>query len=343
MRLRQAQSHQKAKVLLITGDNSFGGIKSSNDALVSSCLGKEFEFIIASLTDQKLNMKRFPLHPDVIVCGQASRLMGLPNLVLLKLLNPHAKIILQEHHYSEGYEQFQAISPSRFHLMLKLTYGLADRVVAVSQAQSEWMLRNFLVLPSKLKGIDQCVSLEKLFNIASKPIEIPLILAACGRFDFQKGFDILIQSMKLISHLLIKLRIAGDGPQLEELKQLAQGLENVEFVGQINDVSKFLQTSDVVVIPSHWEPWGNVCLEAKAAGKPVIAFDIDGLTEQVQNCGILVPPNSPEALAKAIEHLVSLPKTQLQTWGRNGRVLVRGSWEQYLDQWKTLLWEVIRQ
>ena len=275
------------------------------------------------------------------MCSQASRFKGLPNLVLLKLLNPHAKIIIREHHYSQGYEQYQVSGLHRFHLMLKLNYSLADRVVAVSQAQAEWMLRNHLVSPNQLIVIRQCVVLKDLLNIAVKPIETPFILATYGRFNFQKGFDILLQAMKLIPHLPIRLRIGGEGPQIEELKQLAQGLENIEFVGCVDDVPKFLQASDVVVIPSRWEPWGNVCLEAKAAGKPVIASNVDGLTEQVQNCGLLIPPNNPEVLAEAIEQVVSLPQTQLQTWGSNGRESVRGAWDRYLSQWRTLLWEVL--
>ncbi|HEY9778726.1 MAG TPA: glycosyltransferase family 4 protein [Leptolyngbyaceae cyanobacterium] len=275
------------------------------------------------------------------MCSQASRLKSLPNLLLLKLLNPHAKIIVREHHYSQDYEQFHVFSLNRFHLMLKLTYSLADRVVAVSQAQGEWMLRNHLVWPNKLAVIRQCLLLKGFLAIASKPIKTPLVLAAYGRVSSQKGFDILLQAMKLIPHLPIKLRIGGEGSQIEELKQLAQGLENIEFVGCVDDVPKFLQASDVVVIPSRWEPWGNVCLEAKAAGKPVIASNVDGLTEQVQNCGLLIPPNNPEVLAEAIEQVVSLPQTQLQTWGSNGRESVRGAWDRYLSQWRTLLWEVL--
>lgn len=335
----QAQGHRSVRVLQLVGDSSFGGIKSTVDALVNSELGQEFEFSVSSL-DAENPIKRSPLRPDLIMCSQASRLRGLPNLVLLKQRNPHSKIIIREHHYSEGYERFQVSWMTQFHLMLKLTYGLADRVVAVSQAQREWMLNNSLVSPRKLTVIRQCTVLKDLFDIAIKPIETPLILGAYGRIKFQKGFDILLQAMKLVSHLPIKLRIGGEGPQIEELKQLAQGLGNIEFVGRVNHVPKFLETIDVVVIPSRWEPWGNVCLEAKAAGKPVIASDVDGLTEQVQNCGLLIPLNNPEVLAGAIEHIVSLPQTQLHTWGRHGRESVRGAWGQYLSQWRTLLREV---
>jgi len=331
----------KIRVAQITGDDCVGGIKSTLNALINSELSQNFEFIILPFDTTRLAIKLWRFQPSVILFSQASRLKGLPKLLLIKLLVPHAQIIIWEHHYSQNYEQFNSLSTQRFHRMLKLTYGLADRVVAVSQAQGKWMLRNRLVSLDKLMVIQQCRVLKEFLAVAFKPTQTPLVLAAYGRFCFQKGFDVLLQAIKLIPHLPIVLRIGGEGVQEKELKQLAQGLENIEFVGRIDDVPSFLQLSDVVVIPSRWEPWGNVCLEAKAAGKPVIASNVDGLTEQVQNCGLLVPANDSKALAQAIEHLVSLPQSQLEAWSSNGHKSVQGAWEQYLSRWRALLWEVL--
>jgi glycosyltransferase involved in cell wall biosynthesis len=137
------------------------------------------------------------------------------------------------------------------------------------------------------------------------------------------------------------LRIGGYGSQESELKQLAQELDNVEFVGQVNDVPAFLQQCDAVAIPSRWEPWGNVCLEAKAAAKPVIASDIDGLSEQINNCGLLVPPENPQALADAIQSLASLSSQELEMLGKQGRDSGKDAWETYLDRWEKLLLSVI--
>jgi glycosyltransferase involved in cell wall biosynthesis len=95
-------------------------------------------------------------------------------------------------------------------------------------------------------------------------------LGAYGRFSQQKGFDILIKAMQLVPSNQVQLILGGYGADEAMLKQLAEGMENVRFLGAISDVPSFLSTCDVVIIPSRWEPWGNVCLEAKAAGKPVI-------------------------------------------------------------------------
>lgn len=318
-----------------------GGIKFTLDGLVNSYLSKEFEFSILSLNSNKSISKCLCLKPDVIMCSQASRLKNLPVLRLLKLLNPHAKIIIREHHYSQGYEQFNISNRIQFHEMLKLNYGLSNQVIAISQAQVEWMAKNSLVLPKKLTLIQQCTPIQKLFTLTQKPRDKTLVLAAYGRFCSQKGFDILLKALKMLQHIPIRLYLGGEGLQENELKQLARGLENTKFVGRVDDLPSFLLRADVVVIPSRWEPWGNVCLEAKAAGKPVIASNIDGLTEQVQYCGVLTPPDNPQALAQAIQYFASLPQTQIETWGSKGRESVRGAWDRYLSQWRTLLWEVL--
>ena len=71
-----------------------------------------------------------------------------------------------------------------------------------------------------------------------------------------------------------------------------------------------------MVIPSRLEPWGIVCVEAKAAAKPVLATAVDGLSEQVQSCGMLVSSSDPAVLAPAITQFVNTSPQQLQTWAR---------------------------
>jgi glycosyltransferase involved in cell wall biosynthesis len=333
----------KPRIVNIMADNQLGGVKVTINGLVNSYLATEFDFKVILLKQEPLNIiNLINLRPNIIICHQASRFKYSPSLLLMKLLINSAKIIILEHHYSQSYEQFNISDIIRFHRMLKLNYSLANRVVAISQAQAKWMMKNLLIDSNKLTFIRQCIPTEKLLAIQPLPRKEPLSLGAYGRFCNQKGLDTLVKALKLIQHLPIKLYIGGEGSQGKELKQLAQGLKNIEFVGRIDNVPSFLQAVDIVVIPSRWEPWGFVCLEARAAGKPIIAADVDGLTEQVQNCGLLIPPDDPEALAGAIEQVVSLPQTQLQTWGSNGRESVRGAWEQYLSQWRSLLWEVIK-
>lgn len=338
---RKQTTITKPKVLHIVGDRKMGGVKSTLSGFISSFLGNQFEFSVLSIaTDQPL-LKSLRLRPDVIICHHPCRFKVLPVLVLLRLFHPQAKILIHEHGYSQGYETFSIASPARFHWMLKCFYGLADSVVAISQAQAAWMQTHHLVSSAKLAMIRQSTPLETFFKVPAKPRGKTLVMVAYGRFCEQKGFDVLIRAMRQLQDLPVKLRLGGEGQQEAELRQLAQGLENVEFCGRIGDVPEFLKNCDLVVIPSRWEPWGNVCQEAKAAGRPVIASDVDGLPEQVQDKGLLVPVNDPEQLAAAIRAFLELPPSQVEDWINQGRESVRGNHDRYYQEWQTLLQSIL--
>ncbi|BAY25002.1 group 1 glycosyl transferase [Calothrix sp. NIES-2100] len=324
----------KPKVLHIVGDKKIGGVRSCLHTSIASRELNQWDFLVLPMTEAPSVVKTWK--PDLIVIHYACTWSQLPQLLAY---SQTSKILIHEHNYSEGFTQ-TVPSRKRFELLLKLSYGVSNQVVAVSQAQGQWMLEKQLVSPQKLTVIQQCPLLDNFLTVTPKLIDRPLILGAYGRFCVQKGFDVLLQAIKLIPDVPIQLYIGGEGPDESELKQLAQGLDNVKFVGRIDDVPAFLQTCDVVVIPSRWEPWGNVFREAKAAAKPVIASQVDGLVEQMTDCGLLVPPDNPEKLAQAIASLITLPQTQLETWGKNGRESVKDAWKEYLSKWKTLLSEI---
>lgn len=326
----------KKKVLRVLDDQKIGGIKSTLEGFRISHLNDKFEFIVLPMHEAKSIVPE--LKPDIVIFHNACSWRRLPDLWLLE---KYAKVIILEHHYSQEFERWQVTSIVRFRLMLRLAYGLADRVVAISQAQAEWMKKNRLVSPSKLTIISQCPNLDKLLVLPPKTPQKPLVLAAYGRFHLQKGFNTLIQAMRLVPQTNVELHLGGYGPDEAELKQLAQGFNNIKFLGAVRNVPEYLSSCDVVVIPSRWEPWGNVCLEAKAAGKPVIATHVDGLVEQVQDCGLLVPPEDPQSLAKAIEKFCVIPEESLQAWGQQGREAVKDAWNQYLTKWEKLLENIL--
>jgi glycosyltransferase involved in cell wall biosynthesis len=79
--------------------------------------------------------------------------------------------------------------------------------------------------------------------------------------------------------------------------------DHVDFQGwtEPNELVDLYQKSRVALIPSRKEPFGIVALEAIAGGCPVVASNVGGLSEAVGDCGLLVDPDTPEALAEAIE------------------------------------------
>ncbi len=329
----------KAKIINLISDERMGGIKTSLSSLMDSRLKERFEFAIASLHRAKASIRNF--QPDIILVHDACSWKILPRLLVLKFLKQKSKLIIQDHHYSAAFERSQVPSLSRFRLMLKLCHWCADRVLVVSHAQAAWMLKHQLVRRSKITTIQQGLNCDRFLGLPLKPITKHLIFAAYGRFDAQKGFDILLQSCKLIPQIDFHLKIAGYGSDEDLLKRLAEGNPKVQFVGKIDDVPSFLADCDVVIIPSRWEPWGNVCLEAKAAGKPIIVSAVDGLVEQAQGIGLLVPPDNPQVLAQAIVQICEMLPEDLSAWGINGRESVRNAWDQHLTAWEALLCQLL--
>ena len=326
----------KIKVLKLLSDRNLGGVNKTVEGLINSPMGERFEFLTAPVSESASALKT--LKPEITIFHDPC---SWRNLTTLWAIAKHTRLIIHDHHYSQGFEQYKVPSKTRFRLMLKLTYGTANRVVAVSQAQGQWMRDHHLIKPEKLSVIQQSPPITKFLEVPVKPCDRPLILGAYGRFSQQKGFDILIKAMRLVPSDQVQLILGGYGADEAMLRQLAEGMENIRFLGSISDVPAFLSTCDVVVIPSRWEPWGNVCLEAKAAGKLVIVTAVDGLVEQVQDCGIIVPAENPEALAKAIAQISNIPDETLANWGQNGREAVRSSSDDYFKAWEALLWEVL--
>jgi len=109
----------------------------------------------------------------------------------------------------------------------------------------------------------------------------------------------------------MKLVIVGEGPMRKQLERDAAYLgvsKQVIFTGYLDDyeVRIVLKAADVVVVPSLYEPFGIVALEAMAAKTPVVVSDIGGLSELISDGeGIKIPPNNSESLAESIVKILS--------------------------------------
>jgi len=327
----------KPKILCVLIDRNIGGVTASVHSLLQSCLAQQFSFALLSPQEALSKHPKFKFRPDLTLVHDASSWTFLLTLLRLRL---RSKLIIQEHHYCECFESLNVPQKWRFRLMLKIAYAIANRVIAVSYGQMQWMLKHQLVKPRNLTVIQQCRNLEEFIDIPSKPLGDKLILGVYGRFSDQKGIDLLIMAIRELPNLDLELLIGGYGEREQILRNMADGDRRIQFVGKLANVPQFLETCDVVVIPSRWEPWGNVCLEAKAAGKSVIVTRVDGLTEQVKDCGLVVEANV-EAIKEAIAKVVHMHQTSPQTlldWGEKGRQSVRGAWDRYLAEWEALFW-----
>jgi glycosyltransferase involved in cell wall biosynthesis len=162
---------------------------------------------------------------------------------------------------------------------------------------------------------------KKLFN--RKVNEI--VLGTAGRLSVEKGHSLLIDALFVLKNngIHFTLLVAGEGPELENLKNSARdkGLDsNIKFMGFVSSIRPFMNSIDIFVLPSLWEGFGYVTIEAMAAGKPVIAFNTGSNPEIIEDTktGLLVDPIDAAALAEKIKRLAA-QNSEREEMGINGR------------------------
>ena len=134
-------------------------------------------------------------------------------------------------------------------------------------------------------------------------------LGCIARLSEQKGLTYLLDAMSLLTVKDIRLFIVGDGELRNELENKVKELhlqDSVTFLGYRKDIVECINSFDFCVLPSVFEGFGLVAIEAFMNGKTIVATDIPGLNEVVTNKnGILVPAKDPAALASAIDKLAT--------------------------------------
>ena len=204
----------------------------------------------------------------------------------------------------------------------KLLY--ADQIVTCCAFNRTYLSQHYAdIFPSITGKINVCYHGLNFPDFPYNPGDRqPLKIIAVGRLSKEKGFSYLLQAAhRLITQgTNIELEFVGDGEEAAALKDLSQQLnigDRVSFHGwlKFKEVQKAIGQATILVHPSDGLGDGlpNVIREAMALGTPVIASDIAGIHEALDNgqCGLLVPPRDVEALATAIKTLLSDPELRL--------------------------------
>lgn len=211
----------------------------------------------------------------------------------------------------------------------RLFVRLSRKVVAVSNAVVNAFCREKKILEEKFIVVPNAVEIPEDITPAQlrKEFKIPKnakLIGAVGRIDPYKGYEYFINAASLINRYRedVYFFIIGgvsdediDGKKyLERLeKQVSEkGLEEVIFfTGFRKDILEVIKALEILIVPSVvikkdrgevTEGFGRVAIEAMAAGVPVVASDIGGLREIIEDgiSGILVPPGEPEKIAEAV-------------------------------------------
>ncbi|MBI4834007.1 MAG: glycosyltransferase family 4 protein [Planctomycetes bacterium] len=202
-----------------------------------------------------------------------------------------------------------------FYSLRKFASSLATKVIALNHADKDEQVKLGLAGEGKYEVVYNGVDIPDdglLVNVSNqlrddKPYPV---LVTVGRLTPEKGQVYLLDAVKelKVDYPDIRLVIIGDGSLKRQLKRHTEilGIEgNVSFPGIQDEIGPYLKDSDIFVLPSLYEAFGIVLLEAMANMKPVVASRVNGIPEVVEEgvSGILVPPAKSTELAEAIKKL----------------------------------------
>jgi glycosyltransferase involved in cell wall biosynthesis len=190
----------------------------------------------------------------------------------------------------------------------------ASRVIAITEALRRFCVGRVGLPAAKVEVVHY--GLDALPEPWANSPELPVpagarVLLCVGRLAEQKGIDIAVRALARIREHepAAVLVVLGEGPERTRLEALAG--EGVYLPGRVGDVTSWYRRAELIVHPARWEGFGLALLEAMLAGKPVVATQASSAPEIVADgqTGLLVPPEDPDALARAVIELLADPQT----------------------------------
>lgn len=253
-----------------------------------------------------------------------------------------------------GSDVYKAKKSGPFSLLHRKAIQGSSFTVGVSQTMAAELGRQYPGMADKIRFVPNGVD-EAFYTLLAERHHLPLSpfkLLFIGSLVPYKGLDILLKGLDRINSLPSwTLTVVGDGPDGNHLRSLATSLginTNIRFLGSVSPdrVSQLMNDHHLLILPSHREGRPNVVLEAMAAALPVLATDIEGTRELVQNgkTGWLVPPGDVNALSGALDDIIS-GKRNLAAAGLAGRqrMLEQGlTWDNTAKLYRQLYVEVLK-
>jgi glycosyltransferase involved in cell wall biosynthesis len=203
---------------------------------------------------------------------------------------------------------------------------VATRLITNSQATLDAMREGF---PAEVERLRPRVIYNGVDPSGFEPpaVHTPTYrIVVVGRLAWEKGVDRALEAFALLRPHVprAKLRIVGGGSEREALQDLADRLGvlgAVEFTGPTRRVPELLRDADLLLLPSRWEGFGFVLVEAMLMELPTVSFDLPAAREIVVDgvTGLLAPQGDIEALSAAMTALLTAP-ARARDLGRAGRL-----------------------
>ena len=242
-----------------------------------------------------------------------------------------------------------------------------ERIVATSPQEQEHM-RSLVSQKGEIDIIPCGTDIQQFGSVTREAARTRLEIAPeakvvlyVGRFDPRKGIETLVRAVgesKFYESKQLQLIIGGgctpgnsDAKERDRIAGIVNELDMDKCTSLPGCLSReilpaYYAAADVCVVPSHYEPFGLVAIEAMACGTPVVASDVGGLQFTVVNeeTGLLVPPQNVPAFNHAIDQILSHPEWQ-QELGKAAkkRVIDKFSWHGVASQLDKLYTQLLQQ
>ena len=242
---------------------------------------------------------------------------------------------------------FYHTSTDDLHEMHELVLPGFDKIAALHEDQKELLNKWYPRHASKISVVENYTDKELIYSQSKEfDVGVPenkLILCSCGRFAPVKGFDLAVESAKILKEKGIDFvwYLVGDGPEKEKLTTLIDkyGLgDNITMTGMQKNPYPYMDACDIYVQPSYQEALGLTMLEAHRLGKPVITTATIGGCKLVKNGinGIVCEINS-DAIAESIANLIKDKEKLDKIINNLESTDYSHELKKYKEQWNALL------
>jgi len=317
---------EREKILYLITDLDIGGAEKIVLSLCKDCANQNYKLLVGYLRGEA------PLSKEFQRCGiNVVKIRSFWSLVFLikkhkiKLIHTHliwgdiygiiaarlcgCKVVTTKHNtnYFQGKREF-------FYFIDSFINKMANKIVCVSNAVKKFYIKKEKINKGRIDVIYNGIDLEYFktdvkndFRESYRISQDKKIITTIANFTKQKGYSCLLKAAEKVSDEYSDVMFVwvGNGALFEQIKDeiIQAGLkEKVLLTGVVDDVRPILSGSDLFVLPSLWEGFGLVFLEAMAFGLPIVASAADGICEILKNepKAILVEPGNVPQLAEAI-------------------------------------------
>lgn len=235
-----------------------------------------------------------------------------------------------------------------YRIVERFMSNYSSRIITVSDYDYQLALDNQVADSFLITTVHNGVPDYSENNLKDDSVEGVVKLIMVARFDAPKNQTFLINALAKLKGLDFEIRFVGGGAQLKGAKALARTLgvnEKVFFLGERNDVSNLLHESDIFLLLSNWEGLPLTILEAMSHSLPIIASDVGGISEIIEDSkqGYLIVSQDKDKLVSSIRNLVESSELRFKI-GHQARLKYEKEFtlEKMIDKTESVYFQVLK-